>query len=74
MTVVTETIRFPGSSSLSEATYDPETETLTVEFQNGDRYDYFNVPNGKYRALSRAGSAGKYFYSEIRNRHSYEKQ
>jgi len=73
MTTVTETMTFPGSSSLSEATYDPSTETLTVAFQSGDRYNYFNVPNGVYRALARAGSAGKYFYSNIRNRYSYER-
>lgn len=74
MTAVTETIRFPGSSSLSEATYDPGSETLTVSFANGDEYAYFNVPNGVYRALSRAPSAGSYFYASIRNRYSYERQ
>lgn len=72
MTTVVETVQFPGSSNLSSATYDPDVENLTVEFQSGDSYTYFNVPAAVYRGLTLAGSAGAYFHRQIRNRFAYE--
>ncbi len=72
MTVVTETTNFPGSSDLVSATYDPEVEDLTIEFVSGDSYVYRNVPVSVYKGLQNAGSAGQYFYRQIRKRYSYE--
>ncbi|GAB3616780.1 hypothetical protein GCM10027416_13370 [Okibacterium endophyticum] len=31
------------SDALTEASYDPETRTLTVEFESGGRYEYVDV-------------------------------
>lgn len=73
MTTVAETIVFPGSSNLASATYDPEVENLTIEFQSGDVYTYFNVPPATYRALTLAPSAGQYFHRHIRSRYSYDR-
>lgn len=69
---VAETTEFPGSSNLASATYDPDSETLTVEFRSGRSYDYFNVQPSTYRSLTLAGSAGEFFARHIRNRHSYQ--
>lgn len=74
MTVVAETVQFPGSSNLASATYDPDTENLDIEFQSGSTYTYFNVKAATYRALTLAPSAGEFFARNIRNRHAYERQ
>lgn len=72
MTVVAETTTFPGSSNLASASYDPEVENLTIEFQSGAIYVYYNVPAATYRGLQNAGSAGSYFYRQIRGRYAYD--
>lgn len=69
-----ETTNFPGSSHLASATYDPDVENLTIDFQDGGSYLYFNVPRWKYRGLQMASSAGKYFHDHIKGQHAYEKQ
>lgn len=73
MTFVAETFVFKGSSNLAEASYDPDTETLRIEFQDGSEYDYFNVPNRTYTSLTLAGSAGEYFHRNIKGRFSYQR-
>jgi hypothetical protein len=60
------------SSNLSTATYDPDSQTLTIEFNDGSSYDYFNVPQSLYRGLTLAVSAGKYFHAHIRDRFAYQ--
>ena len=72
MTTVAETTEFPGSSNLSSASYDPDTDTLTIEFQSGSSYQYLNVPPSIYRGLQSAPSAGSYFYRQIKGRFAYE--
>lgn len=72
MSTVAETTNFPSSSNLESATYDPDTETLTIEFKSGTSYDYMNVPPSIYRGLQGAGSAGEYFARHVRGRYQYE--
>lgn len=72
MTTVAETVQFPGSSNLASATYDPDVENLTVEFQDGRSYVYYNVPASVYRGLTLAGSAGAFFHRNVRQRYAYE--
>lgn len=72
MSVVAETTDFPGSSNLSSASYDPEVENLTVTFNSGRAYTYFNVPASVYRNLQTARSAGEFFARHIRSRYAYE--
>jgi len=73
MTMVQETFVFRGSSNLQDATYDPDVENLTITFQSGDSYLYFNVPPSVYRALTQASSAGQY-WNRQKGAYSYEKQ
>ena len=61
-----------SSSNIAEFTYDPDTETLTVVFQSGDSYDYFNVPPSTHRAFQSAGSVGQFFHRHIRQRFPYD--
>lgn len=56
-----------SSSSLASVGYDPEAETLEIEFLNGGVYQYYNVPQVVYDGLMQAPSAGKYFYAFIRH-------
>jgi hypothetical protein len=66
--------RIPVSSSnLAAIGYDPNTETLEVEFKNSHVYEYKNVPQVVYDGLMSATSHGAYFNREIKNTYPYEK-
>jgi hypothetical protein len=72
VTLVAETFIFRSSSNLSSASYDPDEQTLTIEFQSGGSYTYSNVPPETYRGLTLASSAGQYFHRQIKGRYSFE--
>jgi hypothetical protein len=72
VTMVAETCQFPSSSNLASASYEPDVEDLTIEFQSGDSYVYRNVPVSVYRGLCQASSAGSYFHRQIKGRYMYE--
>ena len=59
------------SSNIRAAGYDPDTQTLEVEFNGGSVYQYSGVPPNEYDGLMNAGSKGSYFHANIRNRYSY---
>ena len=67
MTVVAETFIPKASSNIASVTFDPSTDTLTVEFTSGDIYDYLNVPSTVYRSLTESPSTGSFFYRHIRS-------
>ena len=46
------------SSSLVSIGYDPESETLEVEFMGNRVYQYFNVPQFMWERLKAAQSMG----------------
>jgi len=56
------------SSLIEKVSYDPKNEDLWVEFKNGERYHYFEVPYPVYRHLIDAESVGKFFHKEIRGK------
>ncbi len=71
---------FPGSnecqvssSAIAAIGYDEDRSRLTVTFQSGRAYAYFNVSPRRYQALCDADSKGRYFNSAIRNKYSYAK-
>ena len=72
MTMVAETFIFRSSSNLSSASYDPDEQTLTIEFQSGDAYTYSDVPVETYRGLTLASSPGQYFHRQIKSRYNFE--
>ena len=51
---------------ITRATYDPETETMSVQFTSGRIYDYPDVPISVYNGLLEADSPGSYFHANIR--------
>lgn len=68
---IAETMRFPGSSMLTEASWDPGDQTLSLTFTDGKTFVYSSVPQSTYLGLQRAGSAGQYFHRQIKGRFDY---
>ena len=57
------------SSHLQSYEYDPDTETMTITFQNGSIYQYSGVPITEFYNMAQNGGAGTYFHAKIRNRY-----
>lgn len=55
------------SRNISSVGYDPESQTLEIEFNKGGVYQYFGVPEHEYEALMGADSKGKYFSANIKS-------
>ncbi len=56
-----------SSSNIASVGYDPDSETLEVEFIKTGLYHYFNVPPFMHERLMSAGSVGIFFNAEIKN-------
>jgi hypothetical protein len=54
------------SKSLAEVGYDPDLETLEVQFRHGGVYQYYNVPPFMYERLMTAESLGRFLNAEIK--------
>lgn len=61
------------SSNLKRTEYDTETENMLVEFNNGQIYEYSNVPHKIYTQFRMSESQGKFFSSEIAKKFKYKK-
>jgi hypothetical protein len=61
------------SSNLKNASYNTETEDLTVTFNNGSIYVYNKVPCAKFTKFRMAESQGKFFNENIGKAHKYQK-
>ena len=53
------------SSNISKTEYNTETKDLIVEFNNGVRYEYKDVPHQLYTQFRISESQGKFFSSKI---------
>jgi hypothetical protein len=66
--------RFPISSSkLRSVTYNFVAEILEIEFNDGSRYEYYEVPEYHCIGLVKAPSHSAYFYENIRFEYDYTK-
>jgi hypothetical protein len=61
-----------SSTSIRSVGYDLSQQTLEIEFQSGEVYDYFDVPREVYVELMHADSHGQYFIQNIRDQYHYE--
>jgi hypothetical protein len=60
--------RIPVSSSnVSSIGYDPDIQTLEVEFLNGGTYQYMNVPQNVFDELMVSSSKGSYLSRNVKN-------
>lgn len=61
------------SSNIKKTEYDTETKKLVVEFNNGFKYEYEEVPHQIYTKFRMAESQGKFFVSDISKTFKYKK-
>jgi hypothetical protein len=61
------------SSNLKSATYDTESETMSVTFNSGGIYEYSKVPWNKFTKFRLSESQGKYFNENISKNYTFKK-
>lgn len=69
----TKIINEIDSSNLKKTEYDTETKKVIVEFKNGTRYEYSDVPHKIYTQFRMSESQGKFFNSNIGRTFKYVK-
>lgn len=71
---MSEWIPTPQSSNVAGFCYDDTTKVLTVEFNSGSRYNYYDVPLHVYEGMKIADSKGKYLNAEVKGHYRYARQ
>jgi hypothetical protein len=67
-------IRDPvASTNIVSMGYDPDTETLEIEFSSGAIYQYYNVGLAIYEQLSMAPSKGQFLNTYIKNAYPFSR-
>jgi len=61
------------SSSIASVGYDAATMTMEVEFNRGDLYQYFDVPEHIYQGLLLSESCGRFFHTNVRDLYRFAK-
>ena len=61
------------SSNIAFIGYDPDSETLEVEFIKGGSYQYYDVPIHVHGELMSSSSHGGYLASNIKGTYNYSK-
>jgi hypothetical protein len=61
------------SSNIATIRYDVEQSTLEVEFRNGGRYHYYDVPEHVAQAFEHAESKGVYLAQNIKGNFRYSR-
>jgi len=61
---------FSGSSWISGAKYDTETQIMQV-YIGSDTYECVGVPEGVWSAFKNAGSKGQFFNKNIRGQYNH---
>jgi hypothetical protein len=61
------------SSNLKTTEYDTESKKLVVEFKNGFKYEYDEVPHNIYAQFRLSESQGKFFNTSISKAFKYKK-
>ena len=61
------------SSNMVRSEYDTESKKMIVEFNNGSKYEYLEVPHKVYTQFRMSESQGKFFTSNISKKFSYNK-
>ena len=68
-----ENFEFKNSSNIKSASYNVDTKDMTIIFKSDSKYVYRDIPVDLYKKFTEAESAGKFFYSNIRNHYKYSK-
>jgi hypothetical protein len=62
-----------ASSTIASIGYEQQTETLEVEFLNGNIYQYYNVPPALFAEFQAAPSKGQFLNTMIRNAYAFSR-
>lgn len=60
------------SSNIVSVGYDAAAQTLEVEFQSGNVYQYLDVPEDMYQNFMTAESKGEFFHDNILKEFDYQ--
>ncbi len=69
-----EWIETPESSNISRFGYNETSNILTVEFKNGNKYDYYDVPIHIFESMKEAPSKGIFLAHNIKGNFRYARQ
>jgi lysyl-tRNA synthetase class 2 len=61
------------SSVIRAYSYDAAHSRLDIDFQSGESYSYFGVPEGVASGLRAAFSKGRFFQAHIRDKFDYRR-
>jgi len=61
------------SSNIRSIGYDPQSSILEVEFDSGDIYQYFDVPEYLHQQFMSASSKGRFLREHIKYSYRYQK-
>lgn len=64
-------ITTPESSTVAGFGYTNDRRVLTIEFKNGGKYNYFDVPEAVFEQLKNSASKGQFLASNIKNVYRY---
>jgi hypothetical protein len=64
-------IATPDSSTIAGFDYVPAQKMLIVEFKNGGRYNYYDVPDIIFERMKQAESKGQFLTQNIKNTFRY---
>jgi KTSC domain len=67
-----QVLNLKQSANVKGATYDPDTQTLTVQL-NGGTYSYAGVSAEKAQAFADADSHGNFLHTQIKGQHVHTK-
>ena len=59
-----------NSSSINYVEYDPQSESLEIEFVSGGVYRYIKVPQSVYDSFMSASSKGRYYHDYIKGKYT----
>jgi lysyl-tRNA synthetase class 2 len=65
-------MRIAQSSHVQAHEYDPESQTLLVQFTNGAMYRYAGVDQTTYDSFSQSSSPGSYLHAKIKGSYPSE--
>jgi len=71
--VGTKIINEVQSSNIVRTEFDTESKLMIVEFKNGMRYQYEEVPHEVYTRFRMTESQGKFFSSDISKKYKFVK-
>jgi len=61
----------PESSTIAAFSYVAESKILMVEFKNGGRYNYYDVPEAVFDQMKTAPSKGQFLAQNVKGVYRY---